>query len=96
MSRPSTHPCNVFQLFRCQDKSLRELLFGFIVSDIKNQNVRRRNVKMNKTIQNFMYAMLKDENDTAARKSLDVMVALYRKRVRCISCGWCETRRGLT
>lgn len=70
------------QLFRCQDKALRQLLFNFIVTDIKNTNDKRNNMKLNRAIQTFMYSMLKDENDTAARKSLDVLIALYRKRVR--------------
>jgi len=33
------------------------------------------------TLQNFMYTMLRDNNVIAAKKSLDVMVELYRKNI---------------
>jgi hypothetical protein len=36
---------------------------------------------MNRTLQNFMYTMLNDPSDIAAKKSLDVMIDLYRKRI---------------
>lgn len=81
VSRRRLQLTNLLQLFRCQDKVLRQLLFAHIVTDIKNTNEKRTNQKVNREMQNFMYSMLKDENETAARKSLDVMVALYRKRV---------------
>ncbi|KAI8904308.1 SDA1-domain-containing protein [Gorgonomyces haynaldii] len=70
-----------FTLFRCQDKQLRELLHSHIVSDIRNSNQKAKNNKLNKTLQNFMYTMLKDPNETAAKKSLEVMIELYKKRV---------------
>ena len=38
-------------------------------------------VQLNKAIQAFMYTMLADEDTTAAKRSLDVMTTLYRKRV---------------
>lgn len=36
---------------------------------------------MNKKLQNFMYSMLADSNQVAAKKSIDVMVTLYQKKV---------------
>lgn len=36
---------------------------------------------MNKKLQNFMYTMLSDPHPIAAKKSLDVMIELYRKNV---------------
>jgi hypothetical protein len=38
--------------------------------------------QVNKAIQAFMYTMLADEDNTAAKKSLDVMITLYKKKVR--------------
>eukprot|EP01135_Chromosphaera_perkinsii_P005741 Nk52_evm41s359 gene=Nk52_evmTU41s359 len=70
-----------FKLFSCQDKQLRELLYSHIVSDIRNMNQKQKNVKVNKTLQNFMYQMLNDPCQMAAKKSLDVMIELYRKNV---------------
>lgn len=71
----------MFRLFRVQDKALREHLFRHIVSDIKSQNRKHRNEKLNRTLQNFMYQMLADDNVTAAKKSLAVLTELYRRQV---------------
>ena len=38
-------------------------------------------IRLNTTMQNFMFTMLKDSNKIAAKTSLDVMVELYRKNV---------------
>jgi len=70
-----------FQLLRCQDKSLRSFLKDNIVTDIKNINAKGRDHKLNSELQNFMYSMLKDSATIAAKTSLDVMIALYRKNV---------------
>lgn len=70
-----------FTLFRCNDKILRALLHTHIVNDIKNANAKAKNNKLNKTLQNFMYTMLKDTSDIAAKKSLEVMIELYKKNV---------------
>jgi len=70
-----------FKLFRCKDKTLRQMLYSHIVTDIKNLNEKHRNQKVNRTLQNFMYTMLNDPSEIAAKKSLDVMIDLYRKRI---------------
>lgn len=41
--------------------------------------------QLNKTIQNLVFTMLKDDSEIAAKKSLDIMVDLYRKRVWVVS-----------
>ncbi len=71
----------LFTLFRCQDKHLRQLLHSHIVQDIKGLNAKVKNNKLNKSLQNFMYTMLNDSNEMAARKSLQVMIDLYKKNV---------------
>lgn len=70
-----------FTLFRCKDKALRSLLHSHIVTDIKNANAKSKNNKLNKTLQNFMYTMIKDTSEIAAKKSLEVMMELYKKNV---------------
>jgi len=70
-----------FQLFRCQDKTLRQVIYDFIIQDIKNMNIKRKNNKLNKTLQNFMYTMLNDNNAMASKMSLDVMIELYHKKI---------------
>lgn len=50
-----------FTLFRTRDKQLRELLYSYIVTDIKNQNAKHKNNKLNKTLQSFMYTILQGQ-----------------------------------
>mmetsp|Transcript_46499 Transcript_46499/g.53605 ORF Transcript_46499/g.53605 Transcript_46499/m.53605 type:complete len:782 (-) Transcript_46499:135-2480(-) len=70
-----------FKLFRCQDKMLRQTIFSHIVNDIKRINQSKQNQKVNRELQNFIYEMIDDSNSTAAKRSLEVMIELYRKRV---------------
>lgn len=70
-----------FELFRCHDKLLRKTLYTHIVTDIKNINAKHKNNKVNSTLQNFMYTMLRDSNAIAAKMSLDVMIELYRRNI---------------
>uniref|UniRef100_A0A7R9V1A5 Protein SDA1 n=2 Tax=Chlamydomonas euryale TaxID=1486919 RepID=A0A7R9V1A5_9CHLO len=70
-----------FRLFRCQDKQLRTLLFRHIVSDIKNANRHARNEKLNRALQSFMYGVIQDDNESAAKKSLAVCTELWRRHV---------------
>ncbi|XP_076614154.1 protein SDA1 homolog [Chaetodon auriga] len=70
-----------FELLRCHDKLLRKSLYTHIVTDIKNINAKHKNNKVNTTLQNFMYTMLRDSNPIAAKISLDVMVELYKRNI---------------
>ncbi|XP_026209410.1 protein SDA1 homolog [Anabas testudineus] len=70
-----------FELLRCHDKLLRKTLYTHIVTDIKNINAKHKNNKVNTTLQNFMYTMLRDSNPIAAKISLDVMVELYKRNI---------------
>eukprot|EP00013_Stygamoeba_regulata_P004793 CAMPEP_0177631036 /NCGR_PEP_ID=MMETSP0447-20121125/1534_1 /TAXON_ID=0 /ORGANISM="Stygamoeba regulata, Strain BSH-02190019" /LENGTH=454 /DNA_ID=CAMNT_0019132491 /DNA_START=383 /DNA_END=1744 /DNA_ORIENTATION=+ len=71
----------MFKLFRCRDKELRQSVFAHIVADIKNLNKKARNQGLNRKLQNFMYAMLEDSEENAAKKSLEVMIELYNRGV---------------
>ncbi|XP_023245371.1 protein SDA1 homolog isoform X2 [Copidosoma floridanum] len=75
-----------FELLRCQDKSLRQFLQTHIITDIKNINAKHKNAKVNTTLQNFMFQMLKDTNARAAKMSADIMIELYNKNV------WSDTK----
>ncbi|KAJ3130286.1 Protein SDA1 [Nowakowskiella sp. JEL0407] len=70
-----------FNLFKCRDKQLRELLKSFIVNDVKRQNLKGKDNKLNKKLQNFMYKVWEDGNEIAAQKSLEVMIELYHKNI---------------
>ena len=70
-----------FRLFRVADKELRANVFQHIVADIRSVNVTRRDDRLNKQLQNYMFTMLKDENDTAAHKSLEVLIELFNRGI---------------
>ncbi|CAI5708777.1 hypothetical protein KXD40_004852 [Peronospora effusa] len=70
-----------FELFRCPDKRLRELLYKHIVSDIRQLNATSRNLKVNKALQNFLFEMLQDESEHAAIKSLQVLMELFKRKI---------------
>ncbi|XP_043521717.1 protein SDA1 homolog [Frieseomelitta varia] len=70
-----------FELLRCQDKNLREFLQTHIITDIKNVNNKQKNTKINTTLQNFMFSMLKDSNARSAKMSADIMIELYNKGI---------------
>ena len=63
----------LFKLFRVKDKHLRQETLGFIVADIKRGKC--------KETQNFIYSMVADNNITAAKKSLHVLMTLHKKQV---------------
>jgi hypothetical protein len=50
-------------------------------SDIKNSNKHHRNEKLNRSLQNFMYGVISDDNEAAAKKSLAVCTELWRRHV---------------
>ena len=70
-----------FELFKCQDKTLRSFLRDHIVTDLKNTNAKHKDVKLNSSMQNFMYKMINDSHHTAAKMALDIMIDLYKKNV---------------
>lgn len=69
-----------FRLFRLPDKKIRGILYNHIVQDIKKINRKKKDEKSNRALQNFMYTMLQDDAH-ASRKSLEVMIELFRKGV---------------
>ena len=64
------------QFANWNEPSILILLTSLLIDYIINLYLR-----LNTTMQNFMFTMLKDSNKIAAKTSLDVMVELYRKNV---------------
>ena len=83
---PTTLLSTFFRLFSIEDKKLRELIYSHILSDISNQNKKGRNEKTNRKIQSFMFGILQGDNEFAAKKALEILVALYRAKV------WTDSR----
>lgn len=70
-----------FRLFRTEDKGLRTYLFTCIIGDLKLVNRKAKATNVNKTLQNFVFSMIKDPQEMAARKSLEVMIELYKRKI---------------
>lgn len=70
-----------FTLLKCQDKNLREFLKTHIITDIKNMNMKHKDMKFNSTLQNFIFSMLRDSNAKAAKLSVDILIELYHKNI---------------
>jgi len=69
------------KLFRCEDKHLRKFLHACIVGDLKNLNLKHKVNNINRKLQNFIFAMLADPNEGASRRSLNVMIELYKRKI---------------
>ena len=70
-----------FNLMRCQDKILRKRLADYITSSLTKINQKHKNVNINKNIQNFCEKLLEDTNKKLARKTLNIIINLYQKRI---------------
>ncbi|CAF2030750.1 unnamed protein product [Rotaria magnacalcarata] len=75
--------CELFflRLLQCQDRLLRVTIQTHIINDIKKQNEKHKNNKLNSTLQNFMCTIIKESNAIAVKMALDIMVSLYRKNI---------------
>ncbi|KAI8435916.1 hypothetical protein MSG28_004095 [Choristoneura fumiferana] len=49
--------------------------------DIKNMNIKHKDMKFNSTLQNYMFSMLRNSDAKAAKLSLDILIELYHKNI---------------
>lgn len=75
-----------FKLFSVPDKALRVSLGEYIVNDIKTINQNKHNDKLNRSIQAMLFNIVATENSISARKTVEILGDLYRKRI------WTDTR----
>eukprot|EP01114_Cavostelium_apophysatum_P008764 TRINITY_DN2151_c0_g1_i1.p1 TRINITY_DN2151_c0_g1~~TRINITY_DN2151_c0_g1_i1.p1 ORF type:complete len:785 (-),score=300.13 TRINITY_DN2151_c0_g1_i1:33-2387(-) len=71
----------LFKLFRVPDKQLRTLLYKHIIADIRNKNQKHKDNKLNSALQSFMFTMLQDTSEIAAKKSHEVLIDLYERHI---------------
>jgi len=71
----------LFKLFDCEDKQLRASVFGYIISDIRNNCLKGSNNKEVKRVKVFVYGQLQDGSAKVAVKTMTIMAELYRRRV---------------
>ena len=71
-----------FKLFNIADKSLREILYAFIIQDIKSINLKSKNNSLNKQLQNYLYGIIhENDNKTCCKLAVDACVELYKRHI---------------
>lgn len=70
-----------FKLFIIPDKTLRLAVGEYIMADIKALNSKRHNEKLNKSIQATLFDIVNDNATITARKTVEILSELYRKRI---------------
>lgn len=70
-----------FQLFTINDKPLRAALQQYIFTDIKNINTKKHDEKLNRSIQAVLFKVVAEDSGVTARRSVDILAELYRRRV---------------
>ncbi|KAI0561455.1 hypothetical protein FGB62_81g03 [Gracilaria domingensis] len=68
-----------FRLLSCNDKVLRRMVHGHIVSDIKK--IQNSGHSSRKQLQSFLFNMVHDPSEVLVKRSLHVLVDLFRKRI---------------
>ena len=72
-----------FRLFGCKDKTLRRMIFAFIVADVKTSNRRHHGQhQLNRQMKGFLLSTLKDSNELIAKKALAILTDLWRRQVK--------------
>ena len=69
-----------FKLFSVPDKALRTSLGDYIFNDIKTINVNKRNEKLNRGVQAMLFGVVAEDTTIAARKTVEILAELYRRR----------------
>ena len=71
----------LFKLFKYKDKELRKFLHNGLICDLKRLNLVNKSNGINKKMQNFIFEMLQDPNETASKRALSVMIELYKRKI---------------
>ena len=70
-----------FNLLRLRDKPLRQLLFSSLVSDVQNTNMKKQNKQFNRELKSYMRKLILGEDPEVARRTLEVLIELYKRRI---------------
>ncbi|XP_060174114.1 uncharacterized protein LOC132604573 [Lycium barbarum] len=63
------------------DRVLRKLAFSHIVHSIRRMNQKHKNDTKNRALQNILFALLQQEDEAKAKRSLITLCELHRRRV---------------
>jgi protein SDA1 len=68
-----------FRLLSCEDKVLRRMLHGHILADVKR--MQASGDKGRRSLQSFLFGMVNEPNEVLVKRSLNVLVDLFRRRI---------------
>uniref|UniRef100_A0A0V0IS19 Protein SDA1 n=1 Tax=Solanum chacoense TaxID=4108 RepID=A0A0V0IS19_SOLCH len=63
------------------DRVLRNLAFSHIIHSIRRMNQKHKNDTKNRALQNILFALLQQEDEAKAKRSLITLCELHRRRV---------------
>ncbi|KAI4347700.1 hypothetical protein L6164_008486 [Bauhinia variegata] len=63
------------------DRTLRKLAFDHVIHSIKRMNQKHKNEAKNRALQNILFAMLQQEDEARAKRSLTTICELHRRKV---------------
>ncbi|XP_027099623.2 uncharacterized protein [Coffea arabica] len=63
------------------DRTLRTLAFSHIIHNIRRMNQKHKNDPKNRGLQNILFSMLQQEDETKAKRSLITLCDLHRRKV---------------
>ncbi|PHT33107.1 hypothetical protein CQW23_29444 [Capsicum baccatum] len=63
------------------DRVLRKLAFSHVIHSIRHMNQKHKNDKKNRALQNVLFALLQQEDEPKAKRSLITLCELHRRKV---------------
>ncbi|KAM7487229.1 hypothetical protein LguiB_024713 [Lonicera macranthoides] len=69
------------ELQTLDDRTLKKLAFSHVIHSIRRMNQKHKNDAKNRALQNILFAMLQEEDDTKAKRSLITLCDFYRRKV---------------
>ncbi|XP_010023439.2 protein SDA1 homolog [Eucalyptus grandis] len=63
------------------DRALRKLAFSHVVHSIRKMNQKHKNEATNRSLQNVLFSLLQQEEETKAKQSLIILCELHRRKV---------------
>ncbi|KAF6157533.1 hypothetical protein GIB67_004471 [Kingdonia uniflora] len=63
------------------DRVLRKLAFSHVIQSIRRMNLKHKNEADNRGLQNILFSMLQDEDESKAKRALIVLCDLHRRKV---------------
>ncbi|KAK8567641.1 hypothetical protein V6N13_105598 [Hibiscus sabdariffa] len=69
------------ELQTLDDRNLRKLAFSHVVHSIRRMNKNHKNEAKNRALQNVLFALLQQEDEAKAKRSLITLCELHRRKV---------------